>query len=327
MSFLGGLFDPEPTETTTTQTSQLEPWDPAAQGLEDIAGRATELAGVEQEFFPGQTFVGQSPEQQISLQNMYDTAGGYGSSIIDPAMKAWGTTTDQGYYDSASDAYASNVGRQFNENILPHLQQGFTGQGGRRSSRQSLGAQQEADRALGDIARYTGLQDIAYQGMAQTDRGRIMGQAGDMMNLGMRPEQMRYQLQEDMKYDEKMQLGEDMRRHEFEQTQGPWGNLQNAFNILNPLGATYGEQTGTGTSLQEGGGGSPFSKIAGVGMTVAGMMTGNPMLAMGGMGSLSGGGGGGGTPPLVPQGGGGASGIPYGQSWDQFDWGYSPQYF
>lgn len=52
-------------------------------------------------------------------------------------------------------------------------------------------------------------------------------------------------------------------------------------------GSTSGQttSTGMGTQQQTGGGPSPLQTIAGLGMTAAGLMTGNPFLAMGGLGA------------------------------------------
>jgi len=80
--------------------------------------------------------------------------------------------------------------------------------------------------------------------------------------------------------------------------QQPWQNLSNYQNVVRGASQGYGTQNGEQTNTTPGPSG--LQQAIGAGMAVAGLATGNPMMALQGASSLSGGGGG--------KGGGGGGG-------------------
>jgi len=345
------FFSPQPTERTGSSQSQfdtsgttaggfdrttgggfdqtsgqaLAPWDPAAAGLTNIAQGAGGLAGTSQQYFPDQTFISQTPEQMAILQNQFSQAGGFGAGIVDPAMQAWQSQLagpNRDTFRNALDVYGADVGRQFERNILPAVKDQFVMGGGRRSSRAGIAEGLAAGEATDAIARYGAGLEMDFQRLGSQNQQFALGAAPGMMNLAQAPGQLQYGIQDQMQLDPRRQLNEDIARFDFGQNQGQWGNLYNAFNLLQPMagqfgtmtggqagtqfgeqaGTTFGEttsmgtQTGVNQSLQTGGGPSPFAQIAGVGLTAAGLASGNPFAAMGGMGGGSIGGGGGFNP-------------------------------
>jgi len=306
---MGDFFSPEPTEQQTTQSgtssgtfdttsaSTLTPWEPATSGLADIAGQAAGLAGTNQQFFPGGTFIPQTQQQMDILQQQFGAAGGFGGQFVDPAVDAWQQQLQgpgRGAFSNALDVYGADIGRQFERNILPGISDQFVGAGGRRSSRAGIAEGLAAGEATDAIARYGAGLELDFQRLGSQQQQFALGAAPGMMNLSMMPGQTQYGIQNQMQLDPRRQLQEDMSRFDFEQGPGQWGNLYNAFNLLSPMGSTFGTQTGdvsgtqtgmtsgTSSSITSGGGPSPFAQIAGAGLTAAGLASGNPMAAMGG---------------------------------------------
>jgi len=307
------MDSPDTVQKTESQETR-EPWGPTIPGLTNIANQANDLAGTNQEFFPGQTFQGMDSNQQQILANMGGNMQGYQDQFVNPANEAWGQQMDldRSYWDNALDSFSSNVGRNFNEHILPGLRDNYTSSGdfGRRSSAQGLDAMMLGERALGQIGEMGSMLNVDFERMRSQNQASALANTGNMMNLNNMPGNMQFGNVTRQRQDAAKQLEEDMARHNFEQNQGTWGNLNNSFNLLNPMGGQFMSSMGDTTKTTSGGGMSPFQKMLGIGTTVAGVASGNPFMAMGGMGM-----GGGGNSWMMPGSGGSnmfASGGPGG---------------
>lgn len=99
-------------------------------------------------------------------------------------------------------------------------------------------------------------------------------------------------------------IGQQVQAQEATQASVPWQQLQNYVSTVRNAAGNYGTQTGNSTSTTERPGPSGLQQAIGAATAIAGLATGNPMMAVQGASSFGGGGGGKGG-----KGGAGAGGL------------------
>ena len=232
--------------------AELKPWDSAAPFAEDVMGEAQGLYGQG----------AMNPLQMMGLQNLLGYWEQMAPGMIGAAQGAWGQTLDpfgqnpqmgqawdvaQGMAGGAENPYAQQLmdmtsqqmTQQFNEGILPGIQQGAIGAGGLGGSRQGIAeglAAERAQRALGDqqnqlASNFYGqnlnqqqagmgaMNNLLNTGMAQQQFG--IGGLGQMLNAGATPAQQQYN------------VGGIYQ-------QAPWDALNNYHSIIQPYGSPAG---------------------------------------------------------------------------------------
>jgi len=284
-----GLFDKlfgGDEETTSTQTSA--PWAELQPHLKNIFGRAEGLAGQPQQFFPGQTYAGLNPYQQQGMQSQLGYAGGGLADQVGAAQQAQlgalqaPDVANNPYIGGVADTITDRLNRNFSENLMPGIQGGATMAGQSGGSRQGVAegiAARGTQEALGSSLNQ--LYGDAY-GRGLQAQSAAMGMAPQMAQLGMMPGQVQQQVGGQMRAEDQMGIDEAVARHDFEQ-QEPWQRL-GQYNALLGGGQGYGSTTSTTTQPSQG----LFGNLLGAGMMGVGMMTGNPMMALGGAGNLFG---------------------------------------
>ena len=290
------MDDSTETKSTSESTQQATPWAQSSPWLNQLVDKAGAAGLQDQQFFDGQTYLNQTPEQQSILQNQMQTAGGYQSNFLDPANAAWQDQLagpDSGRWQDSLNAYADNVWEGFDRNTNPAIRDSFTNAGGRNNSRSDV----TRGIAMGDVGNQIARQGaglaLDFERIANQNQQYAMGMTPNMMNWGMQPGNMQYQASQALMQDDQNQLSEDMARHQFDQTQGTWGNISQAFPyIMNPSQA-FATNTGTQNSTQTTESDQGWGKTAlGIGQMALGGYSGftNPTGFMGG-GSMGGVGG------------------------------------
>jgi len=188
----------------------------------------------------------------------------------------------QGVANAANQVYAQNYENERQRQIA--------------AQNTLLGANQTAHegalgRQFGAASDIFGAQNSAAENAAsrasnayEAERGRQQGAAGGLINTQLQAAaQQPGLLQAIMNGDIQSFTG-----HQY-QDQVPYNNLAKYTGLLSTLGAPFGIQDSK-TTEKTSGLGSTLGQIASVGMAVAGAMTGNPFLAMGGLSGAAGGG-------------------------------------
>ncbi len=135
----GGLFDEK---TTSKSEQQASPWAFAARGLMRGAGTVTDWMGRQMEYFPGQTYAGQTPDEAAAIEQLQAGAAAYPgmhAGVYDPTMQAFSgaleapqaalgmglqDVTQNPALQGAAGAIQSRVMRNLEENILPQIRAG-----------------------------------------------------------------------------------------------------------------------------------------------------------------------------------------------------------
>ena len=243
---LGGMFG------GSEDAAELKPWDSAAPFAEDIMGQ-------------GQSLYNQgamNPLQMMGLQNLLGYWEQAAPGMITDTQTAWGQTLDpfgqsqqmgdawdiaSGMAGGAQNPYAQTLmdmtsdqmTQQFQEGIMPAIQQGAIAAGGLGGSRQGIAeglAAERAQRALGDqqnqlASNFYGqnlnqqqagmgaMNNLLNTGMAQQQFG--IGGLGQMLNAGATPAQQQYN------------VGGIYQ-------QAPWDALNSYHSIIQPYGSPSG---------------------------------------------------------------------------------------
>lgn len=275
--------DDQTQTSTTTQTS--DPWGPTKKPLKNFINEAADLGLAPAEFFPGQTFLDMTPGQRNILQNQNQIIKGYGENVVDPSFGAWQNQLagpDSAVWDNAYNKFAENTMENFNRHVLPGINDAFTATGGRKSSRAGIAEGMAMENVMDSISDAGANLQLGFQDMANKNQRYALGLTPDVMNWGIQPGNLQYQVKDALQQDEQNQLQEDISRYNFDNLGGQFTNIDRAFPyIFNPANA-FKTTTGEQTTTVSGGGASPFEQILGAGMTVAGMASGNPFAMAGG---------------------------------------------
>jgi hypothetical protein len=194
---------------------------------------------------------------------------------------------------------ADVVGEQFGRTIMPQINQGATAAGQYGSSRQGIAQGLAAGEAANAISRgatqaMLGGQQIGLQAQAM---------APQSMGLSFLPSEIRQNIGQQRTDRDQLELADYIQQFNAPR-QAQLQNVSEFTNLLasNPLMAESNTTTSTSSS------GGLGQALAGGAMALGGVMSGNPALGFGGLGSMFGGGGGGsflgslfGRAPLLTQ--------------------------
>lgn len=287
---MGDLFGGGEQESTTTQSAK--PWAKLTPYLTDVFRQAKRLSDTPGQFYPGQTYADFDPLQLQGMQGQLDYAGGALPGQIAQAQQAQSgalnapDVANNPYIAGMADTITSRLGRNFSENLMPAIGDSALMAGQSGGSRQGVAqgiAARGTQEATGDAL--AGLYGGAY-GQGLQAQGNALQRAPQMAQYGLMPSQIQQGIGGMYQGQEQRGIDEGIARQNFA-NQEPWNRLGNYSNLL-AGGQGYG--TTTGTTTQSGGGGGLFGNLLGAGMTAAGVMSGNPGMAMSGMGSMFGGG-------------------------------------
>ncbi|MCP4089616.1 MAG: hypothetical protein GY746_07465 [Gammaproteobacteria bacterium] len=276
-------------DTETESTQKSEPWKKLQPHLENVFTGAESAADNPMQFYGGQTYANMDPMQRAGMDAQLAYANsGMGNQIGAAQQAHMGAlnapdVANNPYINAQADTITGRLNRNFNEELMPGIQQGAIGAGQTGSSRQGVAegiAARGTQEALGDSL--SNLYGNAYGQGLQAQQG-AMGMAGQMANLGMLPGQVQQQIGGIQRGEEQRGIDEAMARHDYEQNE-QWDRLSR-YNSLLGGGAGYGTSTTTSTQPS-----NMFGNLLGAGMTAAGVMTGNPGLAASGLGGMFGGG-------------------------------------
>lgn len=284
-------------KTTTTQTN--DPWKPAQPYLKDLLGQAssqfaqgqeyapfattvpfsnqtnTALQGIEAKATQGSPLAGQA---QSSLSDLLGGTGNYGNLAstargdflnANPYLNAMFSSAKGNVQDAVNSQFsqAGRTGSGSHEGVLASrlgdLATNIYGQNYAQERQNQLGAQGTlGNLALSGIGQLPGVQEAQYS---------------DLNKLGQVGAAYEGQAQ--------TQLQDALNRWNFQQ-ETPWTNLQRYAQILGGIGGAGGTQTATSSQPN-----NTLGQLLGVGAGIAGLATGNPFLAMGGLGAATGGSG------------------------------------
>lgn len=265
---------------TTTSNEKRDPWAPSQPHLNNILQGAGQNYSnrLNQQYFPGQTYAGFSPESEYGLTAMKNRAMA-GSPVTQNASTMVGDTLG-GSYLSAGNPYFSAMADRVTGQTLPAI----TAQWQRAGRGTGNGAVIEAaGRGLGDA-----IGSLAYQnygderarqfqaaGMSPQIAAAEYGDAERMMGVGSMREGMTQR-----------GIDEAMARYAFDQNRQA-DALKEYAGFTAPIAGLGGESNSTSTTSQKS---SPLQTALGVGMMGASMFGGmGPFGAMGAFGGGLGG--------------------------------------
>ncbi len=317
----GGLFDSSQTQESE---SSFTPWWPTVAPLAYGVRQIRDWMKEPLEFYPEQTYAGQTPDEAAAIEALQAGAAAYPgmhANVYDPTMGAFGgalaspeAALGMGLQDVMSnpavagmaDAIQSQVNRNLQENIMPQLRvnqirgpAGDVAQGIAARGTQDVLAERLANmygnawaQGLGaETARYT-----AGLGAQQAAMGMAPGMAEMALSQYTRPAALLGQAGGLQRAEEQRAIDEDIARFEFEQME-PYNRATMGMGAIMAPAQAFG--TGQTTSEVQTSP-SAWSSI------------GNILSTAGSLGGLFGGMGGGGFGGLggVP-GAGGMAQIPY----------------
>ena len=308
-------------EQETESESSFTPWAPTFGGLAGLANLLSVQTGTPLQFFPRQTYAGQTEAERQAIEGLKTAAGAYPGVLeayMGPATAGfeYGLGAPQaalgmGLQDVASNPYLAAVGervagdlnRNLAENIMPQL-----------NLNENLYGSQEVAKGLaarGTQEAYADAMADLYGGAWQAGLGAETtryGQGLDAMrsSMGMtpalaslayggltQPAALLGQAGALERTEEQRAIDEEMQRFQFAQLE-PYRRTELALPGLMQMGTGFGTgtQTTKGTSTL-----SPFQQIGGLAMGAGTLL--------GGLGSFGGGGatplfGGGYQTPLSP---------------------------
>jgi len=298
-----GLFSKKTkSKSKSSSVSTTPPWH--QQMLEDIANKATALGSQPYQPYTGQRVADFTPDQLKSFQMTQNNAGVWqpNMGMADQMTAASGAGFNQGEMNSYLSPYLGGVvdeiGRQgarnLTENLLPGVNDTFTGSGQFGSSRHAdftnnairdvnesvMGQQRQALQSGYDSAMqgyFTGRDQKARAGAQMGTLGQMRSQMGyqdaQAMNAVGEQQQARNQALNDVAYQDYMAAQDD-----------PYKKLSWQAQMVSGLPVTQTTNTSS-KATQKNSGGVLGDILGGIGM-VGGMLTGG-----GGIGGLLGGGG------------------------------------
>lgn len=281
--FINMLMDPATGQWNWNNSDARAMFQPFAAGQEAWAG-APGFAGLGQ--VGSGAFLGANPHLDANFNRMaeqvrnqvnsqFSAAGRYGSGahqdvttqgLNDLAMQVYGQNyeTERGRMDAANNAmaggYNSALGRQMQA-------MGMFGQN----------YEAERQRQMQAIQAMQQMQGQDFQNM-----GQALAWAPNFLQMMYSPAAAYGQIGSDMERYEQQQIADLMARWQYGQT-ADWEAVQNYFAPILSAGGLGGTSKATTTTSS-----NPMQSILGGISTIAGMMTGNPMAAMGGMQALGG---------------------------------------
>lgn len=345
----GGLFD-----STQTQESEssFAPWGPTIFPLHYGANLIRDWIQQPQEFYPEQTYAGQTPDEAAAIEALQAGAAAYPgmhAGVYDPTMTAFGgalaapeAALGMGLQDVMSnpavagmaEAIQSQVNRNLQENIMPQLRinqirgpAGDVAQGIAARGTQDVLAERLANmygnawaQGLGaETARYT-----AGLGAQQAAMGMAPGMAEMALSEYTRPAALLGQAGGLERAEEQRAIDEDIARFQFEQME-PYNRATMGMGAVMSPAQAFGTGTSESTVTSQPSAWSSIGNILSTAGSLGGLFGG---MGGGGFGGFGGFGGAGGAAPQIPYSGGfgmynnpwtfgGYSGNPY----DQQQWG------
>lgn len=274
---------------TQTQNTERSPWAPAGSSIQNNVISPLNQWSQNPMQYTGPQYVGPTGTQQQALGQQQQYLEGRAPGMVDATLQAWQGQLDPMQMLNAPGAmnplnrYAGEVGRALDENIRPGYalaaaQQGFGGAYNSRRAMQDNRAMETAQRAIADFGGDL-FANLYGQG-AQLSRAAQAAAPG-MLAFGQAPQQGLYALGGTQRAEQQQQQNLENARREFEQME-PYQRAAMMNQQLQPLANIGGTSIMTGTTTQNP---SMLGQIAGLGMMGAGLMTGNPFMAMGGMGA------------------------------------------
>ena len=278
------------------------------------------------QYFPGQTYAGQTASEAEAIAQLQAGAGAYPGILegyMGPGAEAWQSAVgapqaalgmnlqdvvNNPALTGAADAIQARVNRNLQENILPGLTTQFMGYGGLGGTRQGvaegLAARGTSDVLSENLARMYG--DAWAQGLgAETSRylGGLQAQAGALSRMpGMidtalseytRPAALLGQAGGLERAEEQRAIDEAMSRFQFQQME-PWQRAGMALDLALPVGQAFSTTKSKSKSSPSTFGAIGQALGAAGGLLGAGF--GGPAGLMGGLGALGGLGAMGGAP-------------------------------
>lgn len=260
----GGGGVPAKQTTTTKAIPFLE------SDITDAAAKAREFFNSPEsllQFFPGSTVAGFTPEQEQALTNITNLASS--ESPLATSASDLLQRTLQGEFlrgspelDAVIASTSADIGRQFNNTVIPGLNASFALSGGPNSSARGL--------AFGDAAR--GFQQELGNTIGQIRLGNLVSERNLQQGaLGLAPaiESLRFQPARELfaaggarQALEQARIGEDINRFNFNQG-APGQQLDDYLNRLALLSGVAGTGTSS-TALTSGTGGSGLSPLGGI---------------------------------------------------------------
>lgn len=265
---------------TTTASEKRDPWAPAQAPLKSILGSAGDVYNqrLGQQFYPGQTYAGFSPETEQGLSSMAQRASA-GSPTIAGANTMIGNTLN-GSYLSSGNPYFSAMTKRITDSVLPSITSQWQHAGRGTGNSEVIEA---AGRGLGDS-----IGQLAYQNYGD-ERAKQMQAAGMAPGLAsadyMDAERL---LGVGAQREAQTQRGIDEARQRYQFEQDKQANaLREYQGSVMPIAGLGGESNSTSETQRSA---SPLQTAMGIGVMGASLFgKGGPMAGL--FGSAAGGAG------------------------------------
>ena len=264
-----GLFS---SKSKSKSRTQLEPYKYAGPGIGTAAHELSFYSRKPWEFFPGQTYAGQTPEEQQALQQLTGAAGALPEQyqgLMQPAFGAYQqalgapqSVLGMGLQDvvnnpalaGAAEAIQARVNRNLQENIMPQLTATAVGRGALGGTRQqvseALAARGTQDVLSEQLANMYGQAwgqglgaETARYGQALQAQAGAMGRLPSLMGAAYtgatQPATLLQSVGATKRAEQQRAIDEQMARHQFAQTE-PLQRLGASLDLLMPLGQAFG---------------------------------------------------------------------------------------
>lgn len=268
---MGGLTDKGEEETRSTNSVGPPDW---ARGY--VQNFASDIPAIQNTFltpYGGSMTADISPERNAGLTGVYDLAsrGGTGLGAV-----------GQGYIEDVlggkylDATHLANASRSAIDRFVPRHNSAWALAGRDNSGLAADALGEGVTRAVSDAYfRERGMQQGALGFIPQMD------------NLAYSPFYRMMDVGRAREADIQADIEEDRYRHDFLQNE-PFTRMNRTGNLLGRAGSLWGSE---GMATQVTPGQSPLQSIAGLGLTAAGIYSGNPAAFIGGASRIAGGGG------------------------------------
>lgn len=192
MGFLDFLTGPETIETS----SQYKPTDSEKRIYDSVYGQLNDVMNTQNQYYPGQGYVGASDPTQQGIQSLLGGATSIGG-MVSPFQESWqrnlGASQDVANNPAVMAQMQANeqaLNQNLQRNMLPGIQQGAIQGGGMNNARQGVAqgvAIGDTQNALANANAGTMMN--AYNSGLQAEQA-AMGQSGNLMNMVGMPSQM-----------------------------------------------------------------------------------------------------------------------------------------
>lgn len=242
-----------------TQTIQKsDPWAGQQPFLTRGFERAeTQLEGTKPQFFPGQTFVGYSPDTQLALEGQRARAIA-GSPLVGLSQNQLGRTIAGEYINQPNPAFGAMLNRVENQ-IRPRIDSQFAGAGRGVGAGSGAGYQEAYARAFADAAA-----PLAYQNYNQERQNQLQATlaAPQLAQQDYFDAAQLAQVGAAREAEQQAQLSENIQRHNYEQNI----EAQKLQQYMNLIQGNYGSMSETQGTLR-GQGINPLATGLGLGLT------------------------------------------------------------